>query len=111
MEFGMARRAHAFFAPGDPAGARDLRIDLGRRQDAAQTGFCALAQFHRYAFDLIDDGVFGELLRVESAVGGTRADAPRADLRHPGAVRSQVIRREAAFAGVVCETSEFCASV
>src|SRR5699024_90252 len=111
MEFGMARRAHAFFAPRDPAGARDLRIDLGRRQDAAQTGFRALAQFHRYAFDLIDGGVFGELLRVESAVGGTRAELPRADLPHQVTVMTQMIRREAAFAGVVCEASELCASV
>src|SRR5690625_1080001 len=111
MEFGMAGRAHAFFAPRDPAGACDLRIDLGCRPDAAQSGFRALAQFLRYAFDLIDGGIFGELLRVESAVGGTRAEVPRADLPHQVTVMTQVIRRETAFAGVVCETSEFCAPV
>ena len=103
----VARRRNAVFAHQDAAGFSNLFGDLVLGQDPAVAGFGALAHLDFNHAHLRILCLYGEALRVETAVAGAAAEVAAAQL--PGQITTvfAVIRADAAFACVVGEVAEF----
>src|SRR5699024_6878943 len=100
------RGAHALASLEYLPGSGNLRIDLRARQHTADTGLGALAELEGDALDMLSLGRFGEIVRIEVAVGGARAEVACADLPHQITVMLLVVGGDTAFAGVVGEVPD-----
>src|ERR1700722_15641279 len=107
----MAGGRDAVLALLDAADHRDLGRDLRARQHAAMSGLGPLAQLDLDHLDLRIGGDLGEFLGIEDSVWVAAAEIARADLPDDIAAVLAMVRRKAAFAGVMGEAALFGALV
>ncbi len=109
-ERSVPRGASAVLPHRDAADRRDFGGDLRRRQQAAETRLGALAQLDLNRLDGAARDHLSESFKVETAFGVPRAEVGRPQLADQIAA-VQMMRRDAAFAGVVKAAGDLGAAV